>query len=443
MGFGKGERLFGPLLSLGCKSSIRDELRKCVRFSNFLTLLLITTTIPYVFLFYFVSKIHSVVVVGFLFLYALTFVFNYFGRFHWARVSLLASVNIGTFIYSAAFGQESGIHLFYIVYPCLSVLMFEYRDRLKIFLSALTSLVGLVSLHALGYEWGAQVPLRLASGFYPAVLVSIMFIIFASIWHYFRLEQLGKEKLASSDGALRESLATSERLAQQSSFATLVRGIAHEIKNPLALMMSRSELVLENLDDKESVAKFADVIVRNMERLKVLVTSMLDYGETQFSSDPESFSLEQMMSDIRLLSGHSCKEKGIELEMESAGQEVAHGNRVFIYQALLNVVVNAIQYTPQGGSIKMMTKSAAYRDPAGQKRAGVMVHIQDTGKGISSETLPRIFDPYFTTKETPENTGLGLPMTFRVITENKGHIDVQSEKGKGTDVRVYLPQKEA
>jgi signal transduction histidine kinase len=105
-----------------------------------------------------------------------------------------------------------------------------------------------------------------------------------------------------------------------------------------------------------------------------------------------------------------------------------------LQQVLLNLLLNALQASSSGGSIELSTElqnGAANPDPV------VRVDVRDTGSGIPSEMLPHIFDPFFTTKS--EGTGLGLSVSYNIIAEHRGRLEVQSEPGKGTCFSIYLP----
>ena len=114
-----------------------------------------------------------------------------------------------------------------------------------------------------------------------------------------------------------------------------------------------------------------------------------------------------------------------------------------IQQVLTNVILNAIQSMPNGGSVEVGFWHGEKMDPQGHDgRAGfhACCHIQDEGSGIPSEILPYIFDPFFTTKEVGEGTGLGLSIAYGILREHQGWVEVDSEVGKGSRFSIYLPE---
>jgi two-component system sensor histidine kinase PilS (NtrC family) len=118
---------------------------------------------------------------------------------------------------------------------------------------------------------------------------------------------------------------------------------------------------------------------------------------------------------------------------------MAYADKDYVFQSVLNVFVNALQFTHEKGSIVLDMGSGDFIDPNGKQRSGVWVSVKDTGEGISKEKMATIFEPYSTSKKDPKNVGLGLSIVFRAIMENEGKIDVESESGKGTLFRLWLP----
>ena len=373
-----------------------------------------------------------------------------------ARWVIIVVTNLATLFFAIVLGKETGIHDFFYGLCILPFILFNTHDRWK----------QLLGLSVSGIEWlGSNVlhntitPLFIMSdtfNFYIKILTGFMnfailglslnFFLNAINRSHFEIQTNNKtlqkayqdlKKSKSEASELARQLAI-EELSRQSAYATLTRGIAHEIKNPLHMLAGRAELVLDDLDNKASVEKFAQVIIRNVKRLKKLIHAMLEYGASS-GIDKETFSITTVIDDISELSQHKGKEEGISISSEWTEECTVFGNKIFIYQAILNLVVNAIQYTSRGGSITLSCVPRAYEDKDGVKRNFVEVAVSDTGVGISKENLKNIFTPYYTSKARPENTGLGLSMAFKTVAENDGRLDVESEVGVGTTFRVCLP----
>ena len=243
-------------------------------------------------------------------------------------------------------------------------------------------------------------------------------------------------KAKSAEEIAGKAMEVAEKMAQQASYATLTRGIAHEIRNPMAIMLSRAEITEKHLDDKEAVAQFADMIKRNILRLINITETMLKYGGA-VSNERAKLSVAALLQDILLLAEGEFKKREITVTTDISNDLSIIGDPNRLNQAFLNVILNAMQAIGNKGTISISTKESTFKNRKGETVSGVEVRIQDSGCGIPKENLPNIFDPFFTTKH--ECTGLGLSLVARIIDEHGGMIEIDSEVGKGTAFRVYLP----
>ncbi|NBV41465.1 sensor histidine kinase [bacterium] len=238
---------------------------------------------------------------------------------------------------------------------------------------------------------------------------------------------------------LKESRDTQEEMAHHMGYAELIRGIAHEIKNPLGMIRMRADLVNAALHDKDQVQKFAEVVARNVDRLDHLLKPMLEYSTYKTDRHIVPFSLNELLNDLDALARPRVTSQDVALIIRITEEITVLGDKHYIFQALLNLLSNAIQHTPAGGKILIEAQPITYTDPQEIHRKGVRILVSDTGAGIKPEHIPKLFTPYFTTKASRYNAGLGLSLAFRVITENNGLIRVDSEEGVGTQVVVKLP----
>lgn len=239
----------------------------------------------------------------------------------------------------------------------------------------------------------------------------------------------------------KKTLALAEKMKHQAAFATLSRGISHEIKNPLGQLKLWADIVFEKPDDKEKIQEFAKTTSLVMTRLKDMVEAMLKYKEAD-SGLKDYFDLEEVIKDVLALSEPTCGLGNYMIKVSKNFGSVpkAYGDRLFIYFSIMNLMVNAMEHTPKNGEIIITTSTGHYISSDGKNRSGVIFKIQDTGAGIPEENLEKIFDPFFTTGvSNGPNAGIGLSLVFRVITSNSGKIEVTSEVGKGSCFTMYLP----
>jgi len=210
----------------------------------------------------------------------------------------------------------------------------------------------------------------------------------------------------------------------------LTAGIAHEIKNPLNATMIHLELLRIQLADREQALEHVGVIVKQVRRLDEVVQGFLKFTR------PEDLRLEPVdlagvFESLRpVVQAESTKHK-VDLKIDvPAGLPAVEGDANLLEQAFLNLALNACQAMPDGGSLRISAK------PTSDQR--VTIEVEDTGVGISTEHMSRVFDLYFTTKKN--GSGIGLSLVFRTVQLHNGEIEVQSTPGAGTTFRIKLRQ---
>lgn len=237
-------------------------------------------------------------------------------------------------------------------------------------------------------------------------------------------------KLRKAERRARES----ERLAYLGSLAG---GLAHEIKNPLSTLHMNLQLLDEDLRKSESKHSQRDlsriaVLRGEVRRLEEVLEDFLRYAR-RHQLELRKQNVNDILSEILDFVTPEASQGGIRirrgLDPQLKSTMVDAGR---LKQAFLNIVINARQAMPDGGELIVHTKNVP---------TGVQVEFIDTGTGISDEDLPRIWDVYYSSKQT--GTGLGLPTARRIIEEHEGTIRVDTEVGKGTCFTVFLPTKES
>src|SRR5260370_556047 len=225
---------------------------------------------------------------------------------------------------------------------------------------------------------------------------------------------------------INRELQTADRL---SAISRISSGVAHEVKNPLNAILLHVEVARSKLSHGDTdVAEQMEIISREILRLDRVVRTFLDFTrpvELQLDNVP----MQELVREIVDLARPQTAAANIELSVrqEAEGVEV-RVDRDLLKQAVLNVVVNAMQAMPEGGELRF--EASAGKDT-------VELRISDTGAGIAPELREKIFRLYFSTKK--EGSGIGLAMTFRIVQLHDGTIDFTSEPGKGTTFLIRLP----
>jgi signal transduction histidine kinase len=415
---------------------------------------------PYFFVFrYFGFYLAGNMILFFLVLFAVPIVLNRWGKPNVANFSLIFVGSVLLFFYSLILGKNSGAYLVFISLVPLPVLLYnDLKKIVWILTSASVPVIFTYGLEFIDYRlYFEQAVLtgmteRVIHGFALSTAFSFAlttsYLFYTASKHNIDLLTQSNEELTQSNARIRKSYLDlqegkdmAERLKVQADYASMVKAIAHEIKNPLIMLRSRSEIVLQKLDNKESIQKFAEVIVRNSDRLYSLVNTMLTYG-APVTKERQIFDLTEVLEHLSILMEASCFNKQIKVVKEFGDVLPVIASKDLVEQALLNIVSNAIQYTPQGGQITLGLTLGDYHDPRGVHKNGVQVKIQDTGCGIKKELIQGIFEPYVSSKVVGANLGLGLAFVYRVVGENDGKLFVETELGKGTSFFVTLPLAE-
>jgi len=271
-------------------------------------------------------------------------------------------------------------------------------------------------------------------------LAGILATVITSADQYQRLQdtinQLRSMQLELHDRM--EAQRTAEnRLIQAAKLAAIgemAAGIAHELNNPLTSVTGFSELVMENLPKDTEAYRDLTLVLKEAHRARDVVRRLLDFSR-QSESTRANTSLNEVVEDVVALSRHLIYTSGIELTLElQPDLPWASMDSNQIKQVLLNLVHNALQAMPDGGNMEIKSEAASRNE-----RDWVVVSVRDTGVGISPQEQARIFEPFYTTKGDRGGTGLGLSVTYGIITDHGGQIDVESQSGAGSKFMVWLP----
>lgn len=230
------------------------------------------------------------------------------------------------------------------------------------------------------------------------------------------------------------------RLVQAAKLAAvgeMAAAIAHELNNPLTSVTGFAELVMGEIPEESPLRPDMDLVIREARRARDVVRRLLDFARQSESTHAKT-SLNKVVEDIIALSRHLIHTNGVELILQLQDDlpwVLMDENQM--KQVLLNLVHNALQAMPEGGQMEITTAEA-------QKvgRDGVMVSVKDNGMGIAVEDQTRIFEPFFTTKADRGGTGLGLSVTYGIVSEHGGEIELISEPGRGSVFRVWLPNRQ-
>jgi signal transduction histidine kinase len=231
--------------------------------------------------------------------------------------------------------------------------------------------------------------------------------------------------------------AAEARLIQTTKLAAvgeMAAGVAHELNNPLTTVVGFSELVLEALPSDSPHRADLEIVLKEARRARDVVRRLLDFSR-QSETTRTKAAVDEIVRDVLSLMQHLFHINGVVIKtMFDGNLPWVMIDRDQMKQVFLNLLHNALNAMPDGGGLEISTfRKMRYGNPY----AGVS--IKDGGVGISPENLSRIFEPFFTTRAGQGGTGLGLSVTYGIVTEHGGAIEVESTPGSGSIFTVFLP----
>ncbi|MDX5444618.1 MAG: cache domain-containing protein [Zoogloeaceae bacterium] len=250
-------------------------------------------------------------------------------------------------------------------------------------------------------------------------------------------------KVAERTAELKEANETLRRAQQQlvmseklAAIGELTAGVAHEVKNPVAVIQGNLDVLKAVLGPAaEPVRQEIRLIHAQVDRIRLIVTKLLQFARPgDFAGYTENVDVAAVIEDCLLLTRHNLDRNDIEVVVEMRAAGPVEINRGELQQVLINLLVNAAQAMPDGGTLTVASED--WLDEAGVP-VGVLLHVRDTGVGIAPEHLANIFDPFFTTKKE-SGTGLGLSVTYTILERYGASIAVRSTQGEGTEFELRL-----
>jgi two-component system NtrC family sensor kinase len=226
-----------------------------------------------------------------------------------------------------------------------------------------------------------------------------------------------------------EELMRSERLAVTGKMAAQ---LSHEINNPIHNTQSLLESSLRRVQGNDQARELIGLALEEVTRMATLTRQLLDvYRGSVTETAMVPVHLGSLLQEMALAHAEAFKERGIVIRVNTSdAMPPVFGSRDKLKQVLLNLVLNARDAMPHGGSLTLSLRTAGAR---------VEMCVADTGTGIAPAHRDRIFDAFFTTKREVSGVGLGLSVTYGIVAQHKGTIEVDSEPGKGTSFRISLP----
>ena len=254
-------------------------------------------------------------------------------------------------------------------------------------------------------------------------------------------DQEQKTKLTESQEALKDALAVAES-ANRAKTAFL-SNMSHEIRTPMNAIIGLNNIAMNDPTASDQVKEYLGKIGASAQHLLGIINDILDMSRIEsgrMTIKKEEFSFAKALEQVNAIVRNQCHDKGIAYDCQTTGQvdDYYIGDVMKLKQVMINVLGNAVKFTPRGGSVRFLIEEGRRYN----RNAVLKLIISDTGIGMSKEFLPHIFEPFSQEDATSTSkygsTGLGMPITKSIVELMNGHIDVVSEKGKGSTFTVTL-----
>jgi len=246
-----------------------------------------------------------------------------------------------------------------------------------------------------------------------------------------------QQELRARIAAQREAESRLVQAAKLAAVGEMAAGIAHELNNPLTSVVGFTELSIESLSIESPLRHDLELVLREANRARSVVRRLLDFARQREVMRTRG-DINEIVDDVVVLTKHLLLTSGVELRMKlKPGLPWVLIDRNQIKQVLLNLVNNALYAMPNGGVMVIETwEHERHGEPF------VALAVRDSGEGISPQNLERIFEPFFTTRGDQGGTGLGLSVTYGIVTEHGGVIEVESQVNSGSSFVVFFPLQE-
>ncbi|PQO46844.1 sensor histidine kinase [Blastopirellula marina] len=257
--------------------------------------------------------------------------------------------------------------------------------------------------------------------------------------------QTQQQELEAASSARLSAMEQLRHIDRLKTVGRLASGIAHELGTPLNVVSGRAGLIASNRLSDEEVKESALVIKSEADRMAEIIRQLLGFARRR-APQRMAVDLRELIATAINLLQPMAHQRDIELIVAESPSLTAAVDPAQIQQVVTNLIVNAIHASSPGDKVCVALDSAEAVPPGDAKSpAGkyCRIIVEDQGTGISAEAMPHLFEPFFTTKDVGEGTGLGLSVSYGIIEDHNGWIDVHSELGDGSRFTIYLPEQVA
>ncbi len=436
-------------------SQDKSPVRQRVGLMNQLAFVLGCIGIPYIFIFSSIRPFLGVSAIIFVSLFFVSIFLSHLGYHRLSRFLPILNASAVLFFYTFFLGKEAGVHYVYFAIVAIPFVAFLTIEWMLTMFSILTVMgtYGYLELTHFPISFQIILPASLTTLIrYTSSFVTFI-VILMYVYFYHRLREKNECELQTQAKALesqahnlqqsytelqdtherlKESINTIDGMSHKAMLGGILQGIAHELKNPLVNIYSVSDRVLMDKNLDEGMATHMRDIFRFVERATSLMSLMLK-DTTTITNTHAAIDVPEMMDQVKRLVRDQAFRDKIQLEFLVAENiPPIKGTEAYVFQALLNLAVNALNHTKAGGKLTIEA-----RDNPDTNH--VQISITDTGEGIPEDILPHIFESGVSSKKGVLSAGLGLVFVKRVLDAHHATIHVSSTVGEGSCFTVAFP----
>jgi two-component system NtrC family sensor kinase len=250
-------------------------------------------------------------------------------------------------------------------------------------------------------------------------------------------DRLAEERRAREQAT--EQLRHADKLT---TVGKLASGLAHELGTPLNVVRGRAKLIVDREVEGAEIENSARIVVEQSERMTALIRELLDFARPR-APKKSPVNAAGLARRVCELVGTIGRTANVTLVAPAPDDTLRiEADDAQLTQVVTNLVVNAIQATPAGGTVTLATRIVEKEPPPyveSERMSWLTIEVTDTGSGMDEATRVRVFEPFYTTKDVGDGTGLGLSVSWGIIREHGGWIDIASTRGEGSTFAVYLP----
>ncbi|HET9625009.1 MAG TPA: ATP-binding protein [Kofleriaceae bacterium] len=252
------------------------------------------------------------------------------------------------------------------------------------------------------------------------------------------------ERLAEEQGARAHATEQLRHADRLTTVGKLASGLAHELGTPLNVVSGRAKLIADREVEGDDALDSARIVAEQAERMTALIRQLLDFARPR-APKPKPLNVTTLADRVCQLVATIARKANVTLVPPKPDPELRiEADDGQLTQVLTNLLVNAIQAIGHDGTVEISTRIVSHDPPAyvgGGEQTWMAIEVRDTGPGMDDATRERIFEPFFTTKQVGDGTGLGLAVSWGIVREHGGWIDVTSALNQGATFTVYLPMQ--